>query len=438
MIDTKEFKNRRKRLMDMIGSDSIAILPTASIIVRNRDVEFPFRPDSDFFYLTGYPEPEAVLVLIPDRKEGESILFCRERDEKMEAWHGRRSGLDGAISIYSVDDAFPIEDMDDILPGLIEGHERIFYNMGSDQNFDQRVLGWVNQIRGKVRVGAIAPDEFISLNHFLHEMRLYKSRYEIKLMRQAAKISAKAHIRAMRNCRPGMYEYQLEGELISEFIQNGARYTAYPPIVGSGQNACILHYTNNNDKIIDGDLLLIDSGAEYQCYASDITRTFPVNGKFSDAQRDIYNLVLSAQTAALNEIKPGKHWNDPHDAAVRVLTEGMVGLGILEGDPDELIKNKDYAKYYMHRTGHWLGMDVHDVGDYKLDDEWRMLEAGMVMTVEPGLYLPANSKDLSEHWQNIGVRIEDDVLVTKDGYDILSKDAPKTIDEIEELMADAA
>ena len=437
-MDTKEFKKRRKRLMDMIGSDSIAILPTASVTVRNRDVEFPFRPDSDFFYLTGYPEPEAVLVLIPDRKEGESILFCRESDEEMETWHGRRSGLDGAISIYSVDDAFPIEDMDDILPGLIEGHERIFYNMGINQNFDQRVLGWVNQIKDKVRVGAIAPDEFISLNHFLHEMRLYKSRYEVRLMRQAAKISAKAHKRAMRNCRPGMYEYQLEGELISEFIQNGARFTAYPPIVGSGQNACILHYTNNSDKILDGDLLLIDSGAEYQCYASDITRTFPVNGKFSNAQRDIYNLVLSAQAAALNEIKPGKHWNDPHDAAVKVLTEGMVSLGILEGDPEELIKNKDYAKYYMHRTGHWLGMDVHDVGDYKLDGEWRMLEAGMVMTVEPGLYLPANSKDLPEHFQNIGVRIEDDVLVTKDGYDILSKDAPKTIDEIEELMADAA
>ena len=337
-----------------------------------------------------------------------------------------------------MDDAFPIEDMDDILPGLIEGHDRIFYNMGSDQNFDQRVLGWVNQIRGKVRAGIIAPDEFISLNHFLHEMRLYKSRYEIKLMRQAAKISAKAHKRAMQNCQPGMYEYQLEGELISEFIKNGARYTAYPPIVGSGPNTCILHYTNNSDEIADGDLLLIDSGAEYQCYASDITRTFPVNGKFSKAQREIYNLVLSAQAAALNEIKPGNHWNDPHDAAVRVLTEGMVELGILKGNPEDLIKNKDYAKYYMHRTGHWLGMDVHDVGDYKLDGEWRMLEAGMVMTVEPGLYLSANSEGLSEQWRNIGVRIEDDVLVTKDGYDILSKDAPKTIDEIEELMANAA
>ncbi len=437
MIDTKEFKNRRKRLMDMMGSESIAILPTASVSIRNRDVEFPFRPDSDFYYLTGYSEPEAVVVLIPDRDEGEYILFCRERDEKMETWHGRRSGLQGALEIYAADDAFPVEDMDDILPGLIEGHERVFYNMGSNQNFDQRVLGWVNQIKSNVRSGAVAPDEFISLNHFLHEMRLYKSRYEISLMRKAAKISAKAHKRAMKSCMPGMYEYQLEGELISEFIKNGARHSAYPAIVGSGANSCILHYTDNSDAIVEGDLLLIDSGAEYQCYASDITRTFPVNGKYTGAQRDIYSLVLAAQKAAIDEIKPGKYWNNPHDAAVKVLTEGLVDLGILKGNIDDLIENEEYTKYYMHRTGHWLGMDVHDVGDYKLDGEWRMLEAGMVMTVEPGIYLPA-SQDLSRELHNIGVRIEDDVVVTKDGNDVLSKDAPKTINEIEELMADAA
>ena len=437
MIDTKEFKNRRKRLMDMMGSESIAILPTASVSIRNRDVEFPFRPDSDFYYLTGYSEPEAVVVLIPDRDEGEYILFCRERDEKMETWHGRRSGLQGALEIYAADDAFPVEDMDDILPGLIEGHERVFYNMGSNQNFDQRVLGWVNQIKSNVRSGAVAPDEFISLNHFLHEMRLYKSRYEISLMRKAAKISAKAHKRAMKSCMPGMYEYQLEGELIAEFIKNGARHSAYPAIVGSGANSCILHYTDNSDAIVEGDLLLIDSGAEYQCYASDITRTFPVNGKYTGAQRDIYSLVLAAQKAAIDEIKPGKYWNNPHDAAVKVLTEGLVDLGILKGNIDDLIENEEYTKYYMHRTGHWLGMDVHDVGDYKLDGEWRMLEAGMVMTVEPGIYLPA-SQDLSRELHNIGVRIEDDVVVTKDGNDVLSKDAPKTINEIEELMADAA
>jgi Xaa-Pro aminopeptidase len=438
LINKQECQRRRKRLMDMIGSDSIAILPTSSVYIRNRDVEFPFRPDSDFFYLTAYPEPEAVAVLIPDRAEGEFILFCRDSDEEMETWHGRRVGLDGALKLYGADDAFPIEDMDDILPGLIEGHERIFYNMGSDQNFDQRVLGWVNQIRGKSRSGVVAPDEFISLNHFLHDMRLYKSRHEIKLMRQAAKISSGAHKRVMQYCEPGMHEYQLEAELVHEFMQNGAHAAAYPSIVGSGENGCILHYTENRDEIDEGDLLLIDAGAEYQGYASDVTRTFPANGKFSTAQRQAYDLVLAAQLAAIEQVKPGNHWNDPHDAAVRVLTEGMIELGILKGDVDELIKDQTYTKYYMHRTGHWIGMDVHDVGDYKLDGEWRMLEAGMVLTVEPGLYMPAGTKGLPKKWWNIGIRIEDDVLVTKDGYEVLSKDAPKTADEIEELMTNAA
>ncbi|HIF50542.1 MAG TPA: Xaa-Pro aminopeptidase [Thiotrichaceae bacterium] len=437
-MNKKECQRRRKRLMDMIGSDSIAILPTSSVYIRNRDVEFPFRPDSDFFYLTAYPEPEAVAVLIPDRVEGEYILFCRESDAEMETWHGRRAGLEGALDLYDADDAFPIEDMDDILPGLIEGHERIFYNMGNDQNFDQRVLSWVKQIRGKSRAGVVAPDEFISLNHFLHDMRLYKSRHEIKLMRQAAKISSGAHKRVMQYCKPGMHEFQLEAELVHEFMQNGARAAAYPSIVGSGENGCILHYTENRDEIDDGDLLLIDAGAEYQGYASDITRTFPANGKFSTAQRQAYDLVLASQLAAIEQVKPGNHWNDPHDAAVRVLTEGMIELGILKGDVDELINDQTYTKYYMHRTGHWIGMDVHDVGDYKLDGEWRMLEAGMVLTVEPGLYMPAGTKGLPKKWWNIGIRIEDDVLVTKDGYEVLSKHAPKTADEIEELMTNVA
>jgi Xaa-Pro aminopeptidase len=434
MINKKECQARRKKLMDMIGSDSIAILPTASVYIRNRDVEFPFRPDSDFFYLTGYPEPEAVAVLIPDRADGEFILFCREKDIEMETWHGRRAGLEGALKIYGADDAFPIEDMDDILPGLIEGHERVFYNMGHDQNFDQRVLGWVNQIRDKARTGVVAPDEFISLNHFLHDMRLYKSRHEIKLMKKAAKISAAAHKRVMSHCKPGMYEYQLEAELLHEFMLNGSRAAAYPSIVGSGENGCILHYTENQDEIADGDLLLIDAGAEYHGYASDITRTFPANGKFSKAQRQAYDLVLKAQIAAIEQVQPGNHWNDPHDAAVRVLTEGMIELGILKGDVDELIKDQVYTKYYMHRTGHWLGMDVHDVGDYKVDNEWRMLEPGMVLTIEPGLYMPAETKGLAKKWWSIGIRIEDDVLVTKDGYEVLTKDVPKSADEIEALM----
>lgn len=424
--------------MDLIGSDSIAIIPTSSVYIRNRDVEFPFRADSDFYYLTGYPEPEAVVVLIPDRSEGEFLLFCRERDADMETWHGRRSGLKGAVEIYGADDAFPIEDMDEILPGLIEGHDRIFYNMGSDQLFDQRVLNWVNQIRGKSRSGVTAPEEFISLNHFLHDMRLYKSSHEIKLMRKAANIAAAGHIRAMQRCQPAMYEYQVEAELLYEFMQQGARAPAYPSIVGGGANGCILHYTENKDVLNDGDLLLIDAGAEFDGYASDITRTFPVNGEFSKAQRQIYDVVLAAQYAAIEQVKPGNHWNDPHDAAVKVLTEGMVELGILKGDVKDLLEDHAYRKYYMHRTGHWLGMDVHDVGDYKLDDEWRMLEPGMVMTVEPGIYMPAESKGLAKKWWDIGIRIEDDVLVTKDGNEVLSKNVPKEADEIMELMARAA
>jgi len=433
-MDAKEFSRRRKRLMDMMGDDSIAILPTSSVHMRNRDIEYPFRPDSDFYYLSGYPEPEAVAVLIPGRPAGEYVLFCRDKDPKMEIWHGRRAGLEGAREIYAADDAFPIEDMDDILPGLLEDQDRIYYNMGNDQAFDQRVIGWVNQVRERIRAGVHAPEEFISLNHLLHDMRLYKSRQEIKALRQAARISAVAHKRAAQACQPGMMEYQLEAELVHEFMRQGARSPAYPPIVGSGANSCILHYIENAEEMRDGDVLLIDAGAEYEGYASDISRTLPVNGKFNEAQKAIYNIVLKAQLAAIEQVQPGNHWIDPHDAAVKVITEGLVALGILKGRVRTLIKDKAYTKYYMHRTGHWLGMDVHDVGDYKLDGDWRMLEPGMVMTVEPGLYLPA-ARGLARKWWNIGVRIEDDVLVTRDGHDVLSKDMPKTVAEIEKLMA---
>jgi len=434
-MDLKEYKRRRKKLMDMMGDESIAIIPTASVYIRNRDVEYPFRPDSDFCYLTGYPEPEAVAVLIPDRHHGEYVLFCRENDPVMETWNGRRAGLDGAIECYGADDAFPIGDMDEILPGLLEDRQRIFYTMGNNSMFDQRVLGWVNQVRKRARTGVNAPDEFISPNHLLHEMRLYKSRAEIAAMRKAAKISAAAHRRAMQMCRPGMMEYQIEAELKYTFMKLGAQETAYPPIVGGGANSCILHYTENNQVLNDGDVLLIDAGSEYNGYASDISRTFPVNGKFSSAQREVYELVLKAQSAAIGKIKPGNHWNEPHEAAIEVLTAGMVELGILKGRLRQLIKDQAYTKYYMHRTGHWLGMDVHDVGDYKVEGEWRTFEPGMVMTVEPGIYLPASSKGLAKKWRNIGIRIEDDVLVTRTGNDILSKDAPKSVKEIEAMMA---
>ena len=437
MMDQKEHQRRRKKLMDMMGDESIAIVPTASTFIRNRDVEFPYRPDSDFYYLTGYSEPEAIAVLIPDRHHGEYVLFCRENDPVMEAWNGRRAGLEGAVQQYGADDAFPIDDLDEILPGLLEDRERIFYTMGTNAGFDQRVLGWVNQVRKRARTGVSAPDEFIALNHLLHEMRLYKSRQEIAAMRRAAKISALAHRRAMQVCRPGMMEYQIEAELKYVFMQHGAREPAYPPIVGGGANSCILHYTENNDELHHGDMLLIDAGAEYNGYASDISRTFPVSGEFTRTQREVYEVVLHSQRAAINRIRPGKHWHEPHEAAVEVLTQGLVDLGILKGRTRQLVKDQAYTKYFMHRTGHWLGMDVHDVGDYKVEGEWRTFEPGMVLTVEPGLYFPAGTRGLAKKWWNIGIRIEDDVLVTAKGNEILSRDAPKTPEEIEAVMAHA-
>jgi Xaa-Pro aminopeptidase len=433
-MQQKEFTRRRKQLMRMMGPDSIAILPTNSEQLRNRDVLFPFRPDSDFYYLTGFAEPEAVAVLVPGREHGEYLLFCRDRDPDMETWNGRRAGPEGAVQQYAADDAFPIGDIDDILPGLLENRERVFYTMGTRPEFDKRVMGWLNRIRSQSRAGQRAPDEFVSLEHSVHDMRLYKSRAEIKAMRQAAVISARAHRRVMQVCQPGMMEYELEAEFWHEFRKAGAEW-AYPSIVGAGENACILHYTENNAAINDGDLVLIDAGAEFDCYAADITRCFPVNGRFSQPQRAIYELVLDAQLAAIEEVYPGNHWNAPHEAAVKVLTRGLVKLGLLKGRPAQLIREQAYRRFYMHRTGHWLGMDVHDVGDYKVGDEWRVLEPGMVMTVEPGLYIAAGSKGVARKWWNIGVRIEDDVLVTRDGYDVLSKKAPKSVEEIEALMA---
>jgi Xaa-Pro aminopeptidase len=434
MISRKEFTRRRKQLMRMMGSDSIAIIPTAPERARNRDVEFPFRPDSDFYYLTGFPEPEAVAVLAPGRGHGEYLLFCRERDPQMETWTGRRAGTAGAVESWDADDAFPISDIDDILPGLLERCDRVFYTMGNDPAFDRRVLDWVNRLRQGGRAGMRAPDEFVSLEHLLHDMRLYKSRSEVRVMRTAAKVACRAHRRAMQACRPGMHEYGVEAELLHEFRSAGME-PAYPSIVGGGENGCILHYTANNTELHDGDLLLIDAGAEYDCYASDVTRTFPVNGRFSDAQKALYEVVLAAQLAAIKKVAPGNHWNAPHTAAVRTLTRGLVKLGILKGKPAELIRQEAYRRFYMHRTGHWLGMDVHDVGDYKVGGEWRVLEPGMVLTVEPGLYIPAGSRGVSRKWWNIGIRIEDDVLVTKDGHEVLSAAAPKSVAEIESVMA---
>ena len=436
MITQSEFSRRRKQLMRMMDKDSIAIIPTTPEQIRNRDVEFPFRADSDFYYLTGFNEPDAVAVLVPGRRHGEFLLFCRERDPAMETWNGRRAGTEGAVADYGADDAFPIADIDDILPGLLEDREQVFYTMGARPEFDKSVMQWVNRIRQGNRSGARTPDKFIALEHLLHDMRLYKNRAEVRVMRKAAKVACSAHIRAMRSCEPGMHEYEIEAELLHEFRRAGM-VPAYSSIVGGGENGCILHYTRNSDRLEDGDLLLIDAGAEYDCYASDVTRTFPVNGRFSAPQKALYEVVLAAQTAAIKQVRAGNHWNAPHVAAVRVLTRGLIKHGLLKGRPADLIRKEAYRRFYMHRTGHWLGMDVHDVGDYKVGGEWRVLEPGMVLTVEPGLYIPTGTRGVAKKWWNTGIRIEDDVLVTRGDPEVLTDAVPRTVAEIEALMAAA-
>jgi len=434
-ITKQEFTRRRKQLMAMMEDNSIAILPAAPERTRSRDTEYSFRQDSDFYYLSGFAEPESVLVLIPGREHGEYVLFCREKDREKEIWNGYRAGPEGVCAQYGADDAFPIDDIDDILPGLIEGRERVYYGMGKDADFDHQVMVWINAIRAQVRTGAIPPGEFLDLDHLLHDMRLYKSAAEGRILKRAGEISAEAHARAMRACKPGVYEYQLEAEIHHEFAINGARFPAYNTIVGGGDNGCILHYVDNSDELKDGDLVLIDAGCELDYYAADITRTFPVNGKFSKEQRVLYELTLKAQQAAIDAIKPGRHWNEPHEASVQVITEGLVELGLLLGDVPDLIESEAYKEFYMHRIGHWLGMDVHDVGDYRVGGEWRVLEPGMCMTVEPGIYVAPDNAGVDAKWRGIGIRIEDDVLITKEGCDVLTADVPKTVEDIEALMA---
>jgi Xaa-Pro aminopeptidase len=434
-ISKTEYARRRRNLMGLMEPNSIAIIPSARQQLRSRDTEFHFRQDSDFYYLSGFAEPDAVLVLIPGRRHGQFVMFCREKDPGVELWDGYRAGPDGACADYGADDAFPIGDIDDILPGLIEGRERVYYSMGRSAGFDRQIMGWVNSIRSKEAAGAVPPGEFNDLNHMLHDMRLSKSAAELRLMRRAADITARAHLRAMRQCRSGMYEYQLEAELQHEFLTSGARHPAYLSIVGSGANACTLHYVANSAKMRDGDLVLVDAGCELDYYAADVTRTFPVNGRFSPPQRALYELVLRAQEAAIAEIRPGNHWNQPHDASVRVITAGLVKLGLLRGKVANLVKRKAYQDFYMHRVGHWLGLDVHDVGDYRVGGEWRLLEPGMVMTVEPGIYVAPQNRKVAAKWRGIGIRIEDDVVVTRDGCEVMTGKAPKTVEEIEALMA---
>lgn len=429
-----EFARRRRQLTRLIGRDSIAILPAAPVRHRNNDVEYAYRQDSDFHYITGFAEPESVAVLIPGREQAEYVMFVRERDSARETWDGRRAGPAGVTRDFSADDAFPIGDIDEIIPGLLENRTKVFYTMGVYADFDQRVVGWVNGLRTQARNGRHIPQEFVALDHVLHDMRLFKSRAEIELLRESARIAAAAHVRAMRFCRPGRQEYEVMAELVHEFRRYNAD-TSYHPIVGGGPNSCILHYRDNNQTLKDGDLLLVDAGCEYECYASDITRTFPVNGRFSPEQRAVYEIVLEANEAAIAKVKPGNDWNAPHMAAVHVITQGLVKLGLLAGRVSKLERDGAYRRFFMHRTGHWLGMDVHDVGDYKVGDEWRVLEPGMVMTIEPGIYIPAGSRGVPKRMHNIGIRIEDDVVVTRTGVEVLTSQAPKSVEAIEAVMS---
>ena len=438
MFAVTEYQKRRRDLMNQIGSESVAIIPAAHEVTRSRDTHFRFRQDSDFSYLTGFPEPDAVAVLVPRREQGQYILFCRDKDRSREIWDGFRQGPDGARENFSADDAFPIDDIDDILPGLIEGLDKVYFGIGKHTDFDHKLTQWLNHLRAQSRTGASAPGEIIDPDHLLSEMRLIKSSEELKVMRKAGKISAEAHCLAMQVCQPGMYEYQLQAEIEHHFAKKGAAAPAYSSIVGSGANACVLHYIQNRAKMNDGDLVLIDAGCEYQGYASDITRTFPVNGKFSGEQKAIYEIVLESQLAAIDACELGRRFNEPHDASVRVITQGLKDLGLLKGELDTLIEDKAYVDFYMHRAGHWMGMDVHDVGDYKVDganSEWREFEAGMVTTIEPGIYIHADNEKVDPRWRGMGVRIEDDVLIRRKGREVLTQGVPKQIDDIESLMS---
>ncbi len=435
--DFAPFHNRRQRLLDRMAAagGGVAIIPTAHELIRNADTHFPFRPDSYFHYLSGFPEPEAVIVLIAGDTP-RSVLFCREKNVEREIWEGFRYGPEAAYAHFAFDEAAPIDSLDARLTELLANQPAIFFTLGHDTAWDARVVAALQRVRQQVRTGITAPAVIHDLHALLDEMRLIKDSHEHVIMQQAATISAEAHRCAMRAARPGLHEYVLEAELLRVFRQHGAQAPAYPSIVASGANACVLHYVSNDCVMKDGDLLLIDAGCELDGYASDITRTFPVNGRFSGPQRDVYALVLAAQQAAIESTRPGVPWNEPHDAAVRVLAQGMIDLGLLAGSLDGALESGDYRRFYMHRTGHWLGIDVHDVGNYKLAGEWRALQPGMTLTVEPGCYIrPAD--DVPEAFWNIGVRIEDDALVTVDGCTLMSAAAPKSSDDIEALMRDA-
>ena len=432
-LDASVYARRRARLAARLGN-GVAIVPTAPECLRNRDAHYPYRYDSYFYYLTGFREPEAVLVLVGGETP-RSMLFCREKNAEREIWDGFRYGPEAAREAFAFDEACSITELDARMPDLLADRPAVQVHLGSDPLWDGRVLGWVNAVRGRARSGVAAPGDLRDVRVLLDDMRLIKDGHEVALMRRAGDISAAAHRLAMQAARPGVAEYAVEAVLQHEFRRCGAQAPAYTPIVAGGVNACVLHYVENNATLADGDLLLIDAGCELDGYASDITRTFPVNGRFSGPQRDVYELVLAAQAAAIAVVKPGAHWNAPHDAAVAVLAQGFIDLKLLGGTLDAVLEQETYKQFYMHRTGHWLGLDVHDAGEYKTGGEWRELQPGMVLTVEPGCYIRPGP-GVPEAFAHIGIRIEDDALVTDGGCEILSAAAPKSVADIEALMRD--
>ncbi|MDP2827727.1 MAG: Xaa-Pro aminopeptidase [Sulfuricellaceae bacterium] len=428
------FKARRQRLAQAMQG-GVAVIPTAPERQRNRDSHYAYRFDSYFHYLTGFAEPEAVLVLIAGASP-KSILFCREKNLEREIWDGFRHGPEGAKEEFGFDEAYPVSQLEEMLPQLLADQPNLYFHLGADSEWDARAVGWLNRVREKGRSGVSAPGAIQDVRVLLDEMRLFKSPDEIATMRRAADISGAAHMRAMRAARPGGMEYQLEAELLHEFRRHGAQAPAYTSIVAGGANACVLHYVANDAELQDGDLVLVDAGCELDGYASDITRTFPVNGKFTGPQRDLYELVLAAQAEALFHVKPGRHWNVPHEAALKVLAQGFIDLGLCAGSLDAVLEKEAYKPFYMHKTGHWLGMDVHDVGNYKLAGEWRELQPGMTLTVEPGCYVRPGEGVPEQFW-NIGIRIEDDVVVTESACEVLTGIAPKKVADIEALMRDS-
>jgi Xaa-Pro aminopeptidase len=432
MNKQKEFAVRRKKLIERVGKGNAAILFSSTECLRNGDVHFPFRQNSNFYYFTGFNEPQALALFLPGRAEGEYILLNRPRDPIREQWEGPCAGQEAACKQYGADQAFAIGLLEDKMLELLSGKKMLFYDLAENKEWDHKITSWATKLRAN-RKSSPSLIQLSDLNVIAHELRLIKSPYEIECMKKAARIAAIAHKKLMEICLPGKYEYELEARFNYEIAMKGCAATAYSTIVGGGRNACILHYIDNKDLLKEGDLVLVDAGAEYEYYASDITRTLPVKGKFSDAQKEIYELVLKAQLAVIKEIKPGLAWDILQAVAVKVLTKGLIELGIIKLPIQEAIDQKAYQAFYMHNVSHWLGLDVHDVGAYRKDTHWRVLQPGMTLTVEPGLYLSASDK-LDSAWHNIGVRIEDDILVTENGCEILTEEVPKTISEIESLM----